>query len=156
MIRLNSLERLLGIASNYQFFLSKTEPSAAQVLNTKLVFSAFAAQNVAHAYLVARKLVYFLLIRCTAFLIVHIANASSFCKQGDFSVPNSSDATWLLTFLGWNSYLTQCWNPFPLTFIEVNTRQLPTKWAEYPTPLLVLKLKSSREHSLTYQFDIII
>lgn len=44
------------------------------------------------------------------------------------------------TFLGWNSYLTQCWNPLPLTFIDVNTKQLPTKWAVYPTPLDVLKL----------------
>ena len=62
-------------------------------------------------------------------------------------------------FLGWNSYFTQCWYPFPLTwitwiqvymerrddcklytFILVNTRQFPTKCAEYPTPLLVLKL----------------
>lgn len=46
-----------------------------------------------------------------------------------------------LTFLGWNSYFTQCWKPFPFTFIDVNTRQFPTKWAVYPTPLLVLKLK---------------
>lgn len=45
------------------------------------------------------------------------------------------------TFRGWNSYFTQCWNPLPLIFIEVNTKQFPTKWAEYPTPLLVLKLK---------------
>ena len=28
-----------------------------------------------------------------------------------------------------------------ITFILVSTKQLPTKWAEYPTPLLVLKLK---------------
>lgn len=35
----------------------------------------------------------------------------------------------LLTFLGWNSYLTQCWKPFPFTFIDVSTRQFPTKWA---------------------------
>lgn len=47
------------------------------------------------------------------------------------------------TFRGWNSYFTQCWKPLPLIFIEVNTKQLPTKWAEYPTPLLVLKLKIS-------------
>ena len=31
------------------------------------------------------------------------------------------------TFLGWNSYLTQCWKPLPLIFIDVKTRQLPTK-----------------------------
>lgn len=46
----------------------------------------------------------------------------------------------LRTFLGWNSYLTQCWKPLPLTFIDVNTKQFPTKWAVYPTPLDVLKL----------------
>jgi hypothetical protein len=52
------------------------------------------------------------------------------------------------TFLGWNSYLTQCWNPFPFIFIDVKTRQFPTKCAEYPTPLLVLKLRN-REHNIS-------
>lgn len=45
-----------------------------------------------------------------------------------------------VTFRGWNSYLTQCWKPLPLIFIDVNTKQFPTKWAVYPTPLDVLKL----------------
>lgn len=49
------------------------------------------------------------------------------------------------TFLGWNSYLTQCWKPLPLTFIDVSTRQFPTKWAVYPTPLDVLKLLVGNE-----------
>ena len=35
-----------------------------------------------------------------------------------------------LTFLGWKSYLMQCWNPFPLTFTEVTTRHDPMKWPE--------------------------
>lgn len=58
---------------------------------------------------------------------------------------------WRVTFLGWNSYLTQCWNPLPLTFIDVNTKQLPTKWAVYPTPLDVLKLQPLR-HFLLHVF----
>jgi len=45
------------------------------------------------------------------------ANSSGECS-GDY-----------LTFRGWNSYFTQCWKPLPLTFIEVRTRQLPTKCA---------------------------
>lgn len=51
----------------------------------------------------------------------------------------------IITFLGWNSYLTQCWNPFPLIFIDVSTKQLPTKCAVYPTPLAVLKLHTLRK-----------
>lgn len=53
---------------------------------------------------------------------------------------SSDSIKFVRTFLGWNSYLTQCWNPLPLTFIDVNTKQFPTKWAVYPTPLDVLKL----------------
>ena len=37
-----------------------------------------------------------------------------------------------------------------ITFILVSTRQLPTKWAEYPTPLLVLKLKEISCVSVIY------
>ena len=62
-------------------------------------------------------------------------------------------------FLGVNSYLTQCWYPFPLIFMEVRTRQLPTKWAEYPTPLDVLKLKrnqKSNRHDLYTDSDLLV
>ena len=34
------------------------------------------------------------------------------------------------TLRGWKSYLTQCWNPLPLTFMDVMTRELPRKLAE--------------------------
>lgn len=51
------------------------------------------------------------------------------------------------TLRGWNSYLTQCWKPLPFTFIDVRTKQFPTKCAEYPTPLLVLKLRTKERTS---------
>lgn len=49
-----------------------------------------------------------------------------------------------LTFLGWKSYFTQCWKPFPFDLRDVMIKQLPTKWAEYPMPLLVRKLKKKQ------------
>ena len=48
------------------------------------------------------------------------------------------------TSLGWKSYRTQCWKPFPLVLTAVMTKALPKKWPEYPTPFPVLKLKKSR------------
>lgn len=33
--------------------------------------------------------------------------------------------------------------------MDVRTRQFPTKWAEYPTPLLVLKLKRVKVRKTT-------
>lgn len=46
----------------------------------------------------------------------------------------------LLTFLGWNSYLTQCWNTVSFVFSAVNTKQLPRKCAWKPLPVLEVKL----------------
>lgn len=59
--------------------------------------------------------------------------------------PHTTSQEWpktkaVLTFLGWKSYFTQCWKPFPFDLRDVTMRQLPTKCAEYPIPLLVRKL----------------
>lgn len=70
------------------------------------------------------------------------------------SIPEDSSMKAKLTFRGWKSYFTQCWKPFPFDLRDVMIKQLPTKCAEYPMPLLVRKLKTNKttHNLLKYKF----
>lgn len=68
----------------------------------------------------------------------NLNNVRTYIRQLSFLLVMSVFVSF--TLRGWKSYFTQCWKPFPFDFSDVTMRQFPTKWAEYPTPLLVRKL----------------